>query len=253
MPLRSLLLAVLLTPLAACGGEPEPAAPAAAPAAGPSDEELAVRRLEAEARLAEARLMAGDDPEPAAEPTSVPSSPETAPPRTPRPAPAAESAPAARSAPSPSAPARPGLTGLPPEPNAPDLIDGTQPFTFCETYRRSAIARYEGMELCYVGTLRQAGDRLVGSGEKDTENGRALRGAARTPLRIEGRIYNDYAVRFNFTDRGARRVSRGSADFPESGMLSGCEGHAWQTGTFQTDAANSSGSATLFVRQRCDV
>ena len=72
-------------------------------------------------------------------------------------------------------------------------------------------------------------------------------------MRIEGYLYNDLTLRFNFTDQGARRVARGAASFPEAGYDGGCEGHGWRDATFQTDAANSSGSATFFVEQNCGV
>lgn len=243
--LRSLLLLSLVLSLSACGGSDD----ADASEAEVRLAEANARIAEAEARAAEAEAQRAMADEADLEVTTVEEeSPESESSGT-----ASTSTPQATPAATSGSSTRPGLTGLPPAPNAPDFVDGTQRFRFCPTYRRSAIARYEGLELCYVGTLRQEGATLVGSGEKDTENGQTLRGAARTPFRIEGRIYEDYTVRFNFTDRGTRRVSRGSADFPESGLNGGCEGSVWEDGSFQTDAANSSGTASLFIQQQCDV
>jgi hypothetical protein len=238
MTFRPFVLCLAMVAVAGCGGDDAPAAP--------SDQELEVRRLEAEARLAEARARDGgtstSSDAAVAAPTDVAAVP----------APAASGTAAAprgtAGGSSGSSSTRPGLTGLPPSANPPALIDGTQEFTFCPTYVRSAVSRYQGMELCYTGTVRQEGNKIVGTGSKDTENGQALRGAARSPFRIEGYIYDDYTVRFNFTDQGERRVSRGSVDLPESGFSEGCTSMGWQTGgTFQTDAANSSGTATMTI------
>lgn len=209
--------------------------------------EANARAAEAEARAAEATAAAAaassDAPEPA---------PADPPPATTATGGTASSNSGSNSA-SRSTSTRPGLTGLPPATNSPDLLNGTQPFRFCETYTQTAVSRYQGMELCYAGTLRQDGGAFVGSSEKDSENGRTLRGAARTDFRIEGRLYDDYTFRFNFTDKGARRVARGSASFPGDAMNGSGEGYGWPTGTFQTDAANSSGTATFFISQDAGV
>ncbi|PAP74361.1 hypothetical protein B1759_18215 [Rubrivirga sp. SAORIC476] len=69
-------------------------------------------------------------------------------------------------------------------------------------------------------------------------------------MRIEGYLYDDLTLRFDFTDQGARRVA---ASFLEAGYDGGCEGHGWRDATFQTDAANSSGSATFIAEQNCGV
>lgn len=245
MSLRTLLLCLSLVAVAGCGGRDRPDSP--------SDAELEVRRLEAEARLAEARVREADTaPTDASDAPSTDVTPDAHDATVSTSTSGGASVEASAGGASSSG-TRPGLTGLPSEPSPPTLVTGTQPFRFCETYSRSVIDRYVGMELCYTGTLSQDGDLLVGTGTKVTENGRDLRGAARTPFRLEGRLYNDYTVRFNFTDRGERRVSRGSADFPGDAMEGGCEGMGWQRGTFQTDAANSSGTAFLFIEEQCDV
>lgn len=246
---RSLLLLplVLVLPLAACGGGDSEAEARIA--------EANARVAEAEARLAEAQMGTTDAPDTDATPVEEPSSP-AAEPSAPAASSSSGSSSSGSSSGSSSSSTRPGLTGLPPATASAtytNLVDGTRPFRFCPTYQQSAVSRYQGMELCYTGTLRQEGTKIIGSGEKDTENGTKLRGSARTPFRIEGYLYNDLTLRFNFTDQGARRVARGSADFPESGLNSGCEGHGWQGGSFQTDAANSSGRASMFIEQQCDV
>lgn len=251
MTFRTVLLSLAIVAVAGCGGDD-----ATAVTSGPSDQELEVRRLEAEARIAEANARASDDAPASTSASDAEASDAEAADVARAPASTPETSRSSGSATSGSASTRPGLTGLPPA-TASDtyttLVDGTRPFRFCQTYRQSAVSRYEGMELCYTGTVRQEGTTIIGSGEKDTENGRTLSGAARTDMRIEGYLYNDLTLRFNFTDQGARRVARGAASFPEAGYDGGCEGHGWRDATFQTDAANSSGSATFFVEQNCGV
>lgn len=236
-----LLVAVLLVavlPLAACGSDGDVPG-----VAGVSEAELEVRRLEAEARLAEARAREAEAASPAA-----PS--ETEPPADG----ATEAAPATPTAPTRSVAtvgareaARPGTTGLPPAEGGADLFSGAKEFRFCETTRQSTLDRYVGMEVCYEGTLRQDGVRLVGEGRKASENGVPLRGGARRPIRVEGFVYGDYSVRFNYTVEGTRRLARGSADLGGDTMSSSGEGLGWPAGTFQSDAANSSGDAFLFI------
>ncbi|MEM1054548.1 MAG: hypothetical protein AAGI52_03400 [Bacteroidota bacterium] len=238
--IRSFFVLVLFLAVAACGGED-----------APTDAEA--RIAEAEARVAEAEARAAEAEARAAAVTTDTDAPDTA--ATPvqeaesNPTPSGSSSDSSSS----STSTRPGLTGLPTATASATyttLVDGTRPFRFCQTYQQTAVSRYQGMELCYTGTLRQDGTKIIGSGEKDSENGTALTGTRRTPFRIEGYLYDDLTLRFNFTDQGARRVSRGSASFPESGMMSSGEGHGWNSGgTFQTDAANSSGPSTFFIQQ----
>ena len=239
MSARFLLLALLFAAVG-CSDDPAPAAEATVSA----DNDPEVRRLEAEARIAEARAREAEALAGAEDADEAPDEPE------------AEGAPATPAA-TPSSPTasstRPGTTGLPAASNAPDLIEDEESFTFCETTRRSAVDRYVGMEVCYEGTVRQEGGTLVGSGRKMSENGTQLTGAARRPFRLEGRIYDDYTVRFNYTVEGTRRVARGSADLGGDTMNGACEGTRWEPGTFQTDAANSSGSSTLFISNDCGV
>ena len=162
-------------------------------------------------------------------------------PRPPTPAPAPSGG-------TPSTPPRPGLEDIGfPEGTTPQLISGPSYFRFCETYDRTTdVSRYRDMEVCYSGDIRQEGSVLVGSGTKNAENGRDLTGSARTPIRIEGYLYPNGYLAFNYTVQGARRASRGMAHYDGELMDRGTEGVRWNGG-FHSDAANSSGSAFFFI------
>jgi hypothetical protein len=105
----------------------------------------------------------------------------------------------------------------------------------------SALSRYEGLQLGYRLRLEQQGNRVRGEGRKWSENGRALAPRVRTPITVEGTV-DASNIRLQFTERGARRVSRGTfvLRIVDEGTLQG---------SFTSDAARSEGS-TLANRLR---
>lgn len=234
-------LSLLLLFTAGCGSD-EPETIVTTDTASDAEVRIAeaeAARAEAEARLAE--LNAAQPPEASggsATPATPPATGTTS-----------GSAPSGGSSAGESAagPPRPGLKGIGvPSGTTAQMIDGSTFFNFCETYDKTSVRSFQGMEVCYTGTVRQQGNRLIGSGEKNTESGKALTGAARTPIRIEGYLYPDNFVSFNYTVKGANRVTRGVTNYFGNTMEPSSEGNGWN-GTFSSDAASSSGPSFFFV------
>jgi hypothetical protein len=99
---------------------------------------------------------------------------------------------------------------------------------------------YRGLRLGYRLQLEQDGDRIVGRGQKWSEDGRSV--GARSPLTVSGRIEGDRVV-LQFTERGARRSTSGGFSWRisrDGGVL---------RGTFYSDAADTSGTS---VARRMD-
>jgi cytoskeletal protein RodZ len=94
---------------------------------------------------------------------------------------------------------------------------------------------YHGMRLGYRVRLEQEGNRITGTGQKWTENGRELGPQARTPIKLEGTT-DGQRLTLNFTEQGARRASNGKLilHVTEDGLL---------RGRFSSTAARSSGTA----------
>ena len=90
------------------------------------------------------------------------------------------------------------------------------------------------MRLSYRIRLQHDGNRLVGTGEKFTENGRALPPAERTPIVIEGDIQGD-VVKLNFTERYSGGTTGGVITWQLS------PGGTQANGRFNSNAAKSSG------------
>ena len=99
----------------------------------------------------------------------------------------------------------------------------------------SSVDAYKDLTLGFRLQLDQRGTRVRGHGVKWTENGRALPSRGRTPITVEGTIDGD-RLALTFTERGARRTSKGSFD-----MALASDGSL--DGRFSTDAAQSSGRA----------
>ena len=100
---------------------------------------------------------------------------------------------------------------------------------------RSNVPSFVGLALEFRLELDQEGGRLRGEGSKWMENGRVVAASARTPITVDGTIDDD-RVTLAFTERGARRTSRGRLEMrlAEDGSLQG---------QFSTEAAGSSGPA----------
>ncbi|HYC57882.1 MAG TPA: PBP1A family penicillin-binding protein [Candidatus Binatia bacterium] len=100
---------------------------------------------------------------------------------------------------------------------------------------KSAVEAFRGLQLGYRIQLEHNGDRITGRGQKWTENGRALMGAGRTAIMVEGRVRGNEMV-LRFREQGSRRTTGGTfalAWAPDGSTLSG---------TFDSSAASSRGS-----------
>lgn len=137
----------------------------------------------------------------------------------------------------PSAPAVPPGDALPGKPGlgasgaATDDVSGV--WTVVTQVERTSYRGFEGLHLGYRLQLEQVGNRVIGTGQKISENGRPLRGRARTPIRVQGTIDGE-RVELTFTERGAQRTSRGK-------FVLLVEADGQLRGRFSSTAANSSG------------
>ncbi len=110
------------------------------------------------------------------------------------------------------------------------------------TIESTNYEQYRGLRLGYRLQLEQDGDRIIGRGQKWTEDGRTLTPGARSPISVTGRI-EGRRVTLQFTERGARRAAGGGFSWqlsPDRGAL---------RGNFWSDAANASGNS---VARRMD-
>jgi len=110
------------------------------------------------------------------------------------------------------------------------------------TIQSTNYADYKGLRLGYRLQLDQDGDRIVGRGQKWSENGRTLPSSARTPLTVNGTIDGN-KVTLEFRERGAKRTTTGSFSWTLSGDRTALRG------SFQSTAADTSGRS-LAVRMR---
>ena len=114
-------------------------------------------------------------------------------------------------------------------------LDGT--WTMTNEVRDSSLKTFRGLRLQYRLQLQQDGPRVTGNGQKVSENGRALRKSARTPITLAGTVEKD-KVQLTFREKGRRRESGGTFQFQlaEDGSL---------RGSFESDAARSSGQSVV--------
>jgi hypothetical protein len=136
------------------------------------------------------------------------------------------------------------LPGSAPRENAvPDVSDSvTAPsdnlsgwWVFTNHVEQSSIHSFNDLTLGFRMQLVQTENRVRGHGVKWLENGRPLASRSRTPITVDGMI-DGRRLSLTFTERGARRISRGSFEMQlaEDGSL---------YGRFSSDAARSSGRA----------
>lgn len=95
---------------------------------------------------------------------------------------------------------------------------------------------YKGLRLGYRVQLEQDGGRIVGRGQKWSENGRTLPASARTPLSVTGTV-DGRNINLEFTERGAKRTTNGSFSWTLSADRTALRG------TFRSTAADTSGSS----------
>jgi len=98
----------------------------------------------------------------------------------------------------------------------------------------AGYARFNDLHLGYELQLKQAGERVTGTGTKVSENGRPLRARARTPITVAGVVDGDQLT-LNFTERGTRRRSQGQFAL----MVDDAD---TLRGRFASDAGQSSGT-----------
>jgi penicillin-binding protein 1A len=101
--------------------------------------------------------------------------------------------------------------------------------------QKSKVADFVGLRLGYQIKLEQDGNRITGRGRKSSEDGRAISGSARTPIRVSGRIEGD-TLHLTFTEEGARRSSTGGFDLELSADRTSLRGGFW------SDVAGTKGS-----------
>ena len=108
-------------------------------------------------------------------------------------------------------------------------------WTLSNRVESASYAAFNELNLGYRVRLQQHGNRVTGTGHKWMENGKRLPAKRRTPIALEG-TRNGQRLELTFTERGARRVSRGTfvMEVTADGALQG---------RFLSDAANSQGSS----------
>ena len=120
-------------------------------------------------------------------------------------------------------------------------VDGT--WTLKTVTQKTTDTKFKNMELTYTINLTHDGTHVSGRGTKlgeklADETYTEYEGKARTPIEIDGNLDGDgdllHAV---VTEEGVKRASAGSLELNWNGK-------SW-VGTFQSDAATSSGTALL--------
>ncbi|HYO12477.1 MAG TPA: PBP1A family penicillin-binding protein [Thermoanaerobaculia bacterium] len=102
------------------------------------------------------------------------------------------------------------------------------------TIQSTNYSAYKGLRLGYRIQLEQEGDRIVGRGQKWTENGRTLPSSARTPITVTGTI-DGREIKLTFTEQGTRRSTSGGFSWTLSADRTALRGSFW------SDAADASG------------
>ncbi|MBA3270052.1 MAG: hypothetical protein H0T71_06030 [Acidobacteria bacterium] len=108
-------------------------------------------------------------------------------------------------------------------------------WTLSTTIESSSMRTFQGLQLGYRIELNQNGNQISGSGQKVTENGRAVAAGGRTPISVRGTVEGN-RLTLTFTERGARRPTEGKF------ILHRQDGGALR-GRFSSSAAGSSGLA----------
>ena len=114
-------------------------------------------------------------------------------------------------------------------------LDGA--WTMTNEVQDSSLKTFRGLRLEYQLQLQQDGERVTGKGQKVSENGRALRRSARTPITLAGTVEGD-EVHLKFREKGRRRESGGTFQYQLAGDGS-------LRGTFTSNAARSSGQSVV--------
>lgn len=94
---------------------------------------------------------------------------------------------------------------------------------------------FANLTLEYRLQLKQQGGRVMGSGEKWSENGRAISPRSRTPIAVEGTL-DGRRLELRFTEKGRRRTTAGTLilQVADDGSM---------RGRFASEAAQSRGTS----------
>jgi 1A family penicillin-binding protein len=121
-----------------------------------------------------------------------------------------------------------------PDASGSELPDLSGWWEVTNTIQSTSYPAYRGLRLTYRVQLEQDGNRITGRGQKWAEDGGPVSAAARSPIRIVGRIAGRQVL-LQFTERGARRSTDGSFSWIVSpGALHG---------SFTSTAAATSGGS----------
>jgi hypothetical protein len=105
------------------------------------------------------------------------------------------------------------------------------------TIASTNYSAYRGLRLGYRVQFEQDGDRLIGRGQKWSEDGRPVSAGARSPIAVTGRVEGRRVI-LQFTEQGARRATTGSFFW-----ILGDNGDALR-GSFSSTAADASGPSS---------
>lgn len=135
-------------------------------------------------------------------------------------------------------PSRPGA----PEPSAsqrslPDEpLNLTGEWTVTNTVLETSYQPYRHLRLGFRVVVHQEGPTFSGTGEKYLENGRPIPAAARSPIRIQGRVATGSILEVTFQEDGRARRVQGQFRLT-------VQDRQHLTGTFVSTAANARGAS----------
>ena len=122
------------------------------------------------------------------------------------------------------------------EPEAAPAEDLSGWWEMTNTIQSTNYSAYKGLRLGYRVKLEQDGDRIVGRGQKWSEDGRTIPAAGRTPITVTGTV-DGRKVTLKFTEHGAKRTTNGGFSWTLSADRTALRGSFWST------AADTSGSS----------
>jgi 1A family penicillin-binding protein len=105
------------------------------------------------------------------------------------------------------------------------------------TIASTNYSAYRGLRLGYRVQFEQDGDRLIGRGQKWSEDGRPVSAGARSPITVTGRVAGRQVI-LQFTEQGARRATTGSFSWTLTTDGDALRGSFWST------AADASGPSS---------
>jgi hypothetical protein len=112
----------------------------------------------------------------------------------------------------------------------------TGAWTMTNTVVETSYPPYRELRLGFRLVVHHAGPTLIGTGEKYLENGRPIPVAARSPIRIQGRVTAGAVIEATFEEDGRSRRTQGHLRLTMQDQQS-------LTGTFASTAANARGTS----------